>query len=250
MDDKYPLILALDTATPCSCVALTRGDRGDGRVIASLSLSGSVSHSRRLLGAVDYLLRETGTEWPDIDGICVGLGPGSFTGLRIGMATAKGLAEAAEKPLLGVSTLDAIASRCVADQLICSVLDARKKEVYTAQYRCDADGLSTRVSDMVVVSPEECAAAIDEPVLMVGDGALQYSEQFRSLLGEKLTFAPAQLHHVSAESLGMLAAEQLCRGDKLDLVECAPLYIRRSDAELNLLAKKKAGSGTAQGNRP
>lgn len=238
MDRKSPLILSIDTATPCSSVALTLGTRQDGRVIAAFSLTGKVTHSRRLLSVIDLLMAETARTWQDIDGIAISLGPGSFTGLRIGMATAKGLAAAAGKVLVGISTLDALASKCVSDKLICAVLDARKKEVYAAFYRVGDDGLVTRVSDQAVLPPEDLAAQVMEPVVMVGDGASAYGELFRSLLGERVVLAPAQLHEPSAASLGLLAGEKLLRGELLDLAEGVPTYIRSSDAELNLLKKK------------
>ena len=238
MDHRQPLILSMDTATPCSSVALTLGTRIDGRVLASLSLTGNVTHSRRLLKAIDYLLHEAALDWPEIDGIGVSLGPGSFTGLRIGMATAKGLATAAGKALFGISSLDSLAAKCSTSRLICAVVDARKKEVYTAFYRCKRDGLAERISVMNVVAPEKLAAAITEPVVMIGDGVPVYGELFKKLLGEKVVFAPAMLHELSAASLGMLAGEKLLLGDMLDVAEAAPLYIRSSDAELNLAQKK------------
>jgi tRNA threonylcarbamoyladenosine biosynthesis protein TsaB len=153
------------------------------------------------------------------------------------MATAKGLAAAAGKALLGVSTLDSLAAKCVTSRLICSVLDARKKEVYAAFYRCNADGLSQRISDMTVVAPEKLVAAVSEPLFMVGDGAMVYGELFRNLLGRNVIFAPSQLHEPSASSLGMLAGEMFAAGEQLDLAEAVPVYIRSSDAELNLLQK-------------
>jgi tRNA threonylcarbamoyladenosine biosynthesis protein TsaB len=182
-------------------------------------------------------MKETGVDWHSISGIGVSLGPGSFTGLRIGMATAKGLAAAAGKVLLGVSTLDSLAARIVTSKLICTVLDARKKEVYTAFYRCNEKGQSERVSDMVVMAPERLAAAISEPVVMVGDGAKVYAEMFKKSLGENVIFAPAQLHEPAASSLGMLAGELFEAGKHLELAEAVPVYIRSSDAELNLLQK-------------
>ena len=227
----------MDTATPCSAVALTFGTRIDGRVLASLSLTGNVTHSRRLFTAIDYLMKEAGVDWPAIAGIGVSLGPGSFTGLRIGMATAKGLAAAAGKVLLGVSTLDSLAAKCVTPNLICTVLDARKKEVYAAFYRCNGNGLSERVSDITVMAPEKLASTISEPVVMVGDGAMVYEELFKKLLGGKVIFAPSQLHEPSASSLGMLAGEMLQSGEQLDLADAVPVYIRSSDAELNLLQR-------------
>lgn len=228
----------MDTATPCSAVALTSGTRKQGRVLASLSLTGNVTHSRRLLKAIDYLLHEAGVDWPDIAGIGVSLGPGSFTGLRIGMATAKGLAAATGKPLFGISSLDSLAAKCSTSRLICAVVDARKKEIYTAFYRCNSDGLAERISEMSVVAPERLCAAITETVVMIGDGVMVYGDLFKKLLGETVLFAPAVLHELSAASLGMLAGEKLLCNDVLNVAEAVPLYIRSSDAELNLLRKK------------
>lgn len=243
MAEKNPFILALDTATPCSSVAITCGTRTDGEVVASLSLTGKVTHSRRLLSAIDWLMKESAISWPVIGGIAAGLGPGSFTGLRIGMATAKGLAAAAGTVLLGVSTLDSLAARCGFAGLICAVLDARKKEVYAAFYRCNRQGLTERVGEPAVLAPARLAAAIDEPVLLVGDGARVYGEVFRQTLRDKASFAPAALHHPSASSLGLLAGEMLERGELLDLAEGVPVYVRSSDAELNLARKKLSATG-------
>ena len=235
MDEKRSIILSFDTATSCSSVALTCGTRMHGEVVAALSLTGKVTHSRRLLTAVDWIMQESSVGWPDIIGIGVSIGPGSFTGLRIGMATAKGLAAAAGKALLGVSTLDSLAAKCVTTRLICSILDARKKEVYAAFYRCNNQGMTMRVGEPVVLSPTKLAAAINEPVLLVGDGARLYAGVLHTLLQEKGVIAPAFLHEPSAASLGFLAAEFLDQGQFLDLAEGVPLYVRSSDAELNLL---------------
>jgi len=238
MTAAAPCILAFDTATPCSSVALVRGAGEEGRIIASLNLQGSVSHSRRLLTNIDYLLEQTMVSWEEIDGIGVSLGPGSFTGLRIGMAIAKGLAMASGKPLFGVSTLDALAAGCRTSRLVCSTLDARKKEVYMALYRWQ-EGRCRRLGDYRVVSPQLCADTIDEPVLMVGEGALLYRRTFGDLLGDNFLLAPPQFHQASAAMLGLLAAEQCLTGDGLPET-AGPIYVRRSDAELNLLAKKQA----------
>ncbi len=240
MEPKKPLILSIDTSTPCSSVALTAGTRKNGEVVAALSLTGKVTHSRRLLSAIDWIMQESGVDWPEMVGIAVSLGPGSFTGLRIGMATAKGIAAAADRVLLGVSTLDSLAAKCVTNRLICSLLDARKKEVYAAFYRCNNDGLSERVGDPVVLTPASFAAGINEPVLLVGDGARVYGDVLQAILKEKCMIAPAALHEPSAASLGMLAGELLEKGLILDVAEGVPMYVRSSDAELNLL--KSIGS--------
>lgn len=237
MTDSDSLILSIDTATPCSSIALTRGTREQGVVVASLGLSGNISHSRRLLSSISWLMQSSGVVWQQIYAIGVSIGPGSFTGLRIGMATAKGLAAAANTALVGVSTLDSLASKCVSNRLICSVLDARKKEVYTALYRCSDQGLTRRVSEMTVVAPESLANSLNDKVLMVGEGAVVYRDMFQTFLGDQVSFAPAHLHEPTASSLGLLACESMNRGETLNIGEAVPLYIRGSDAELNLQRK-------------
>lgn len=232
-------LLAIDTATPCSSVAITSGTMNRGTVLGSLTLGGKVTHSRRLLPSVEWLMEMVEIDWSSIDGICVSLGPGSFTGLRIGMSIAKGLAAGAGKPLVAVSTLDALAAKCTTERLICAVLDARKKEVYCAFYRNNEAGFAQRLGDMAVLSPEALAASINEPVIMVGEGGVEYQDLFKRLLGSKLSFAPSVLHEPNACSLGLLGAEKLHKGETLDIATGVPIYIRSSDAELNLLKQKQ-----------
>ncbi len=234
MSNALPLILAIDTATSCSSVALTRGSVTGGEVVASLSLNSSVTHSRRLLTAVDWLLAETETDWQAVAGLGVSLGPGSFTGLRIGMATVKGLATVTRKPLLGVSTLDALAFNCTGEKLICAVLDARKKEVYTCFYRCDFRGIPRRVGEIRVISPQRLITDIEQPVLFVGDAVMLYGDFWQEALGEWYASAPETLHSPCAGALGLLAGEMLQQNQCLDLAAAAPLYVRASDAELSL----------------
>ncbi len=185
-------------------------------------------------------MAEVGVGWEDIDAVGVSLGPGSFTGLRIGMATAKGLVAAAGKKLVGVSTLDALAGKCVSQRLICSVLDARKKEVYAALYRSDRDGRPKRVGDIEALAPEKLAERIKEPVVMIGDGAVVYRQLFEDVLGENLTIAPVALHEPSASFLGLSCGALFQEDQFLDVGSAVPLYVRSSDAELNLKKKQEA----------
>lgn len=240
--DNQSCILAVDTATSCSTVALTTGTRAGGRVLGSVSLSSNVTHSRRLLGAIDRLLGESGCDKNEIAGYAVGLGPGSFTGLRIGMATVKGLAAAAGKPLYGVSTLDILAANCYDTRQICAVLDARKKEVYAAFYRAHQNGVPKAVTDVAAYSPESLAEAIREPTLMVGDGLAVYSELWQERLGDMLCIAPSQLWSPSAATLGLIAGEQAIQGQHLEIASAVPMYVRASDAELNLQMRKKSAT--------
>jgi tRNA threonylcarbamoyladenosine biosynthesis protein TsaB len=237
MKRQGPLILALDTSTGCCTLALTCGTVSRGEVLASLSLNSRAKHSRRLLTVIDWMFAETEVDWPMIEGIAVGLGPGSFTGLRIGMATAKGLAATAGVPLVGIPTLDALASRCTTEKLICAVLDARKKQVYAAFYRLGTSGIAERIGEIRAADPEVLMGEIREPVMMVGDGVLTYGEMWRQGLGERVAFAPPGLHYPCAAEVGLLAGTELAVGRCLDLASAVPLYIRASDAELGLKQK-------------
>jgi tRNA threonylcarbamoyladenosine biosynthesis protein TsaB len=237
MSQLTPLILSIDTSTPCSGVALTRGTRKNGDVIASITLSGNITHSRRLLKTIEWLMRESAVGWEEVEAIGVSLGPGSFTGLRIGMATAKGLAAAGGKKMTGVSTLDSLASKCTSPGLVCALLDARKKEVYGAFYHVGEGGFSERISDAIVCAPEKFAAMIDGPALLVGDGSVVYKELFSQYLGEAAQFAPAHLNEPAAPGLGLLCGELFGRGEFLDVGSAVPMYVRSSDAELNLKIK-------------
>jgi tRNA threonylcarbamoyladenosine biosynthesis protein TsaB len=132
------LILSIETATGCGSVALTRGCIRDGRVLAEYTLQPELTHSRRLLGVIDTMMHAARADWKDLGAVAVSRGPGSFTGLRIGMAAAQGIAMAASVPLLGVATLDGMAAAgMVIDLQVCWLLDARKNQVYAAFYRYD-----------------------------------------------------------------------------------------------------------------
>lgn len=239
MSDADPVVLAVDTASSCSSIALTQGDVHNGTLIATLSLNSKVTHSRRLLSGIDWLLKENSIKFADIAGLAVGLGPGSFTGLRIGMATMKGMATAMGKPLLGVSTLDGLALNCSGDTLVGALLDARKKEVYRRWYRQDNDGICRPVGSIEALTPESFVQEISKPCQLVGDGVFVCEELLQKKTEELITIAPKHLHTINAASIAFLCAEQLHKGEFLDLDSAVPLYIRASDAELNLQQKKK-----------
>lgn len=239
MSSENPLILAVDTATSCSTVALTTGDIHDGELLATLTLNSKITHSRRLLTGIDWLLSENNIACNDIDGLAVGLGPGSFTGLRIAMATMKGMVTAMHKPLLGCSTLDGVALNCSGDKPLCVLLDARKKEVYRRWYIKDTQDLYRPQGSIKALAPTALLEEITGPVLMAGDGLFAYGEFLKENLAEQLTIAPLPLHYPSATAIGFLCCEQLKQGDIMDLDSASPLYVRASDAELSLVNKEK-----------
>lgn len=229
------LILSIETATGCGSIALTRGRR----LLAEATAQPEVTHSRRLLGTVDWLMQAVGVDWPELDGIAVSLGPGSFTGLRIGMAAAKGLVMATGVPMLGVSTLDALALTCVGGEIqICPVLDARKQEVYTAFYQpASGDGYPVRLSQDEAIRPETLAGKIDRPTVLFGSGTTVYAEVFQE--NPLIRMLPAALTYPRGLHVGMLAAEMLAKGETMDPATAAPCYVRASEAEINLGRKKQ-----------
>ena len=232
------LILSIETATGCGSVALTRGDVDEGRVLAEATAQPEITHSRQLLGSVDWVMRSAGITWQDIDGIAVSLGPGSFTGLRIGMAAAKGMVLATGVPMLGVPTFDAIALSCpLIDRPLWCLLDARKQEVYAACYLPGRGGRPVQHGDPVAVRPELLVEQIDEPALFAGPGVDAYKEIFASRSGNVLL--PAALSSPRAARTGFLAAAQLAAGNILNPATAVPLYVRASDAEINLRIKKQ-----------
>lgn len=232
-------LLAIDTATTCSSIAITRGDLHKGEVLASLSLNTRVTHSRRLLSSIEWLMGEVELTWKDLGGIVVNLGPGSFTGLRIGLASAKGLAMAADLPLYGVSSLEILASRVSSDKPICACLDARKKEVYSAQFSWQ-DGELVQLTENKVGPATTLVESLSEATLIVGDGTINYGEAFVDK--EFVRLAPAALHITSAEALGLCGGVYKAKGESLDLASSTPIYVRASDAELNLGIKVPEGS--------
>ncbi len=238
VSSEVPLILAVDTASACSTVALTLGGIHGGSLLASISLNSKITHSRRLLTAVEWMLKESDVALADIDGFAVGLGPGSFTGLRIGMASMKGLAVPLGKPLLGVSTLDGLALNCSGQLPLCALLDARKKEVYRAWYAKDACGIYRAKSSIQAMKPEAFAREITSSCLLVGDGTITYGSFLQEMVDEQLFIAPLPLHYPNAASLAFLCCEKLKNNETLDVASAVPLYVRASDAELSLQKKK------------
>jgi tRNA threonylcarbamoyladenosine biosynthesis protein TsaB len=230
------VLLAIETSGLCGSIALVTGRE----CLAEYSLQSRLTHSRRLMAGIEWLLAEAGLVWGQIGGIAVSLGPGSFTGLRIGLSTAKGLVMATGVPLLGVSALDGLAAQLAhAAVPICPVLDARKKEVYAGFYRCRSGGVSEKTGDSMVLSPAALAAMISEPTLLVGDGAAAYKEFFRERLGEMALFPPAPIYFSRAAAIGLLALGKLARGEVLDPATVVPIYIRASEAELSQVSALK-----------
>lgn len=222
--------LALDTATATSAVALLDGDRclGERQVEAG-------GHSRGLLALIEELLGEVGWARRELQAVVVGVGPGSFTGVRIGLTVAKTLAYAGGLRLLGVSSLRALAEngRALAADELCPALDALKGEVFSARLR-GAEVLEPEDARAPAAWARGLAAAPARRVFL-GSGALRYRELLLELMGEQAIIPDTPgLHRISAAALGRLGAPRLERGERHDPRSLEPLYCRLSEAELGL----------------
>jgi len=223
------MVLGIDTSTACGSLGLVDQER----MIAEYLVNIPVTHSERLLGAVQLILREARCVLEDLDGWAISLGPGSFTGLRIGVSTVKGLAFATQKPVAGVPTLDALAYLASpTPYLICPILDARKGEVYAAFYRYERGDVLKRMSSYQVISPEELVKKIDEKTIFIGDGARTYEGYLRNALPSLAIFPPSPLHTLHGSAVAKLGLELLQKGECLDLATFTPIYVRPSEAEI------------------
>ena len=225
-------LLAIDTTTMLGSVALTDGRR----IVAQEQQGVAGTHSERLLVTIDHLLAVANWERGQIEGIAVATGPGSFTGLRIGLATAKGMAMALGCPIAGVSSLASLALNGAAFAgTVAALIDARRGELYASATRFDAKGKAKQVLKACVLPPEALTAKLRKiagPMLLVGDGAIAYEAALAKALGKRARLAAGGQCLPQAANLALLALPRLLRGGGDDLAALAPDYIRRSDAEI------------------
>jgi tRNA threonylcarbamoyladenosine biosynthesis protein TsaB len=225
-------ILGIDSSVQQGSVALLENDQ----IISKTSLEqGSGNHSDGLLKMVDEILSEAQYKIRDLDGFSVTRGPGSFTGLRVGVSLVKGFVLAEEKPVQGIDTLEAVAA-CLepAGYPICAILDARKKEVYCAFFKHEGNKLKRSTPDKVI-SPEELCAMVSEPTVFIGSGLTTYGEFLSGRLGSWFIDNSKAIKRSVAASAALLARPHLENNPCFDLGELKIKYVRKSDAELNLL---------------
>lgn len=220
-------ILALETATLAGGAALLDGDA----VIAESRSNIALTHSERVLAAVDRVLRDARWTVRDLEGLAVSIGPGSFTGLRVGLATVKGLGFALSLPVAGVPTLDALAATLpFADALVAPLLDARKGEVYMSLYRWDGAEMA-RQCDYLALPPEAAVARLTPPVIVLGDGVAPCRPYLASL-GSGARVAPPAQRLPSPAVVGQLGHALLSAGAGRAADSLSALYLRASEAEL------------------
>lgn len=232
-------ILALDSSGMVASVALLT----EQQLIGEYTINYKKTHSQTLLPMLEEVKQMTELNLDEIDAIAVAAGPGSFTGLRIGSATAKGLGLALGKPLIGVPTLEGLAYQFYGSaDIICPIMDARRNQVYTGVYRflpCEENGRVTYTMETML---SQCAMDMKEliawlnqhsdgRVMFLGDGVPVYEKQIEELLQKPYSFAPAHRNRQSAATLGVLAIEYYKKGKTESAAEHEPDYLRVSQAE-------------------
>lgn len=225
------IILGIDTSTLLGGIALL----DERMLIAETRLNVKISHSERLMGEVALCLERTGLSIDNIDVFAIAIGPGSFTGLRVGISTIKGLAFATGKPVTAVSTLEALAWNAAFSRYpVCPVLDARKKEVYGALYRWAGNGFELQIPEGAYPI-RSLSAQMEEPVLFLGEGAVLYRSDIEDVLGERAVFGTPEMMAPSPAHVAQLGLRNALRGEFLDAAAIAPRYCRRSEAEVKKL---------------
>ena len=222
-------ILSLETSAKSVSCAVTE----NGAPLASAYQCTGLTHSRTLLPMADAMLKNAELTLDDIDAIAIAAGPGSFTGLRIGIAAVKGLAWAADKPCVGVSTLEAMAENVShIDGLIVGAMDARRSQVYNAVFEAK-DGALTRLCADRAISLEELAAELageTRRITVLGDGGT-LCHRFLTEHGVKCSLAPAALLYQNAVGVGLAAERAGARGEAVSAQELLPVYLRPAQAE-------------------
>jgi tRNA threonylcarbamoyladenosine biosynthesis protein TsaB len=223
-------ILAVDTATSSCSVAIV--DRAS--LAAEFTLNRKETHSKHLMEMINTVLKMSGFDLCAVDGFAVTKGPGSFTGLRIGISTIMGLAVASEKPIVGVSSLEALAAQApFFSNLICPLIDARKGEVYFSRFRF-INGHLKKQTDEQVTRPEIAMDNIKESCLFVGNAALLYKTIIMEKLSPFASFAPVVHNTIRASTVARLSMAKFKSKNADKIENFSPNYIRRSDAELKI----------------
>lgn len=224
-------ILAVDTSAVCASVAITE----DERIISLCQTNAGLTHSRTLLPMIDAALKNSETDMKSVDYLACSVGPGSFTGIRIGIAAVKGLADGLNKKCIAVSTLEALAYNLLGNDCIaCAVMDARCNQVYTALFDIEGEKVTRLTEDEAVKieSLKEKLSAFDKRVVFVGDGA----QICKDSLGYDI--APPVLRFQNAASVAICAKRNFSSEKLMSANSLMPVYLRLPQAEREL--KKKA----------
>jgi tRNA threonylcarbamoyladenosine biosynthesis protein TsaB len=228
------LILGITTSTMQVGCAIG----GHEGVLAQIHSSRGKRHAESLAPSIDFLRQQARIDLDEIGCVAVDVGPGLFTGLRVGIAAGKAMAHALRIPMVGVASLDLVAFPVRwSPRLVVAAIDARRSELFTATYRQVPGGIQ-RLTEYQVASPDDLAVDLEatgEDVLLVGDGAFRYRDAFADL--GRVELGDQGLAHPSAASLVQLAHAKALREDFVQPWELEPLYLRRPDAEINWITR-------------
>jgi tRNA threonylcarbamoyladenosine biosynthesis protein TsaB len=221
------MILALSTSTPQFGAALMTPE---GVILGEVASGVARRHFRDFMPAVEQLVEACGRPLDELEAIAVARGPGSFTGLRVGLAAAKGMAHGLGLPLVGVSSLEALAWRIpFSDLPVCSVIDSRKGELFCGVYRRSAAGPLTPLRDETCLPEENLPEHVEGPAVFIGNDHPRQAPLIRKLLADRAFPAPPALWHPAASAVGALGLERLRRGETDDLRDLVPVYFRPPD---------------------
>ena len=232
------LILSVDSSAAPASVCLIE----DEKIIAEYYLNTGFTHSQTLMAMVESVLKISGRSVSDTDAFAVNNGPGSFTGVRIGVSAVKGMAYSADKPCIAVSTLESMAYNCLSDDcIVCACMDARRNQVYNALFRVKDCNIE-RLTEDRAISVEELLSELsdyDGRIILVGDGA---ELVFGSADNMNIKLAPLNLRYQRASSAAIAALEKYKRGEVLSPAALMPTYLRLSQAERERKAKEEKES--------
>ena len=224
-------ILGIDSSGLVASAAIL----SDDTVVSEFTVNNKKTHSQTLLPMIEQVVKMAGIELEELDAIAVAAGPGSFTGLRIGSSTAKGMALALKKPILSIPTLEGLAYRLtpVTDELVCPLMDARRNQVYTGIYQNKKEGIEAVRQQEAVAIEEliEQVNALERPVVFLGDGVPVQKEALEANITVPYRFAPAHLNRQSASAVAALGVVYYKEGKSEDARDHKPIYLRQSQAE-------------------
>ena len=233
--------LAVDTSSAVAAVAVM----DERELLGEFILNSKNTHSKMLVPMIDVIMKNLGLAAEDIDIYAASSGPGSFTGLRIGVTTIKAMSFAPKKPVVSVPALDALAYNVPnTEALVCPMMDARNNQVYTALYKLEK-GIQANISEYMGVSVQELVQIIrgkNSDVLFVGDGVLLHKEYLKSELSQRCHFPPQYLLLQRAASVAQLALLKAAEGKLESCFDMVPFYLRKSQAERELEKKSQENS--------
>lgn len=225
--------LAIDTSGKAAGIAIL----ADSQIMYEIYINTGLNHSLVLLPELDKALHTLNIDLKDLDLFVTTTGPGSFTGLRIGLSTLKGFALSQNKPLVGVSTLEALAHNiCADDFLICPIMNGPMEEIYTALYRYHAHADYESVMEDQITDIPTLVQKIDGPVIFMGEGAIRWEAILREQLRDHARFAPEYLNVCRTSIIASMGLKKYQRQETDDMVSLIPTYLRASEAEI-----KKSG---------